>query len=505
MKRNTVWIAALLVAVPLLVYWPTVFHEYGFRDDYAHPREVRERPGWLLELTTSSGRPIYGIVLEASVRAIEQISDLPALRLLGVLLLAVTGVLLWLYLRRTGWSDAEAATYASLVTLLPGAQVVASWAIAWPIALGLVFAVAGFALVDTGFARRGTARVARVGAGVALYFAAGLTYQTSAMFVIAPLAAALLVRRAPTLADDARWAAAHVATLFAGLVAGFVLMRGVFAAGLVPEAGRMHFEPEPWAKLVWFVSQPLPNAVTLFALRDRFVEYAGFWVVFAIMLGIVLLGLFHGAATRQQRWRWLVCVLVLPFVAHSVSLAASSQAVGYRTLLPLSGIVLALVVFALRGLIGRYRLRRATALGAFVALVAIAAGVARYQSFELMAVPQAREWQLVKSAVATLDFEEGTRIYVIRPSLGDRSTERVTADEFGSVSADAAWSAVEMVRAAVRQRFPAGVPGGARYTVTSSFYEPLFRSDFDLVIDLRVLHSMGDRTTPGGCPPIWQC
>ena len=40
-------IAAVLLILPLIVYWPTVSHEYGFRDDYAHLREVRERPGWL--------------------------------------------------------------------------------------------------------------------------------------------------------------------------------------------------------------------------------------------------------------------------------------------------------------------------------------------------------------------------------------------------------------------------------------------------------------------------
>src|SRR5262249_23820047 len=33
---------ALLLLVPIGVYWPTVFHEYGFRDDYAQLREARD-------------------------------------------------------------------------------------------------------------------------------------------------------------------------------------------------------------------------------------------------------------------------------------------------------------------------------------------------------------------------------------------------------------------------------------------------------------------------------
>jgi hypothetical protein len=503
--RAPAWIAVLLVALPVLVYWPTVFHEFGFRDDYAHLREVRERPGWLTRLTTSNGRPVYGAVLEASLRPIAQVADLPALRLVGVVFVALTGVLLWLYLRRAGWSEVEAAAYGALVTLLPGAQVIAGWAIAWPIALGLMLAVAGFALVDAGLAQQGRRRASRIVAGAALYFTAGLTYQTSALFVIGPLAATLLVRRERKLVDDVRWVVSHVATLFAALVVGVLLMRIVFAEGIVPEALRMQLEPEPLAKLSWFLRQPLPNALTLFASRDRLVEYAGFWIVFAAMLGIVLLGFFCGATTRQKRWRWLACALVLPFVAHSVSLAASSQAIGYRTLLPLSAVTLALVVFALRSVAVYARWGRAVELGAFAALVAVAAVVARYQSWELIAVPQGREWQIVKSAVEEFDFKERTRVYVIRPSLGDRSTERVYSDEFGSLSADAAWAAEEMVKAAVRQRRSVEKTAGPGYTVTTGFYEPLFQSDFDLVIDMRTLHSMGDRTTPGGCPPIWQC
>lgn len=504
MKR-TAWIAALLVALSLAVYWPTVFAEYGFRDDYAHLREVRERPGWLVQLTTSNGRPIYGAVLEASVRAVRDVADLSVLRLLGAVLVAVTGVLLWLYLRRTGWSEAEAAAYGAVAALLPGAQVVVGWAIAWPIALGLIFAVAGFALVDAGLAARGASRFSRVGVGAAAYFAAGLTYQTSAMFAVGVLAAALLVRRSSSLADDLRWAGLHVTTLFLSLVAGVALMSGVFAAGLVPEAARMHLEPERFAKLVWFVTQPVPNALTLFAVRDRLTEYAGFWIVFGLVLALVLLGFFFGARDRQTRWRWAACVLVLPFVAHAVSLAASSQAIGYRTLLPLSAIALALVVFAVRGVAAQFRRARSVELGLLLVLVAVAAVVARRQSFELIAVPQSREWGIVKAHVAEHEFGERTRIYVIRASLGDRSTERTYSDEFGSLTGDAAWAAAEMVKAAVRQRFPEGLPQGQRYSVVTSFYEPLFTGDFDLVIDMRELYSMGDRTTPPGCPPIWQC
>ena len=72
--------AAALLILPLLVYWSTIEHEYGFRDDYAHLREVRERPGWLTTLTTAHGRPVYGAVLEASLHDVVDVADLTVLR-----------------------------------------------------------------------------------------------------------------------------------------------------------------------------------------------------------------------------------------------------------------------------------------------------------------------------------------------------------------------------------------------------------------------------------------
>src|SRR5688500_4678201 len=144
--------AAALLILPLLVYWPTITHEYGFRDDYAHLREVRERPGWLLELPTANGRPVYGAVLGASLRDGYQVPELEYLRGGAALLLGFVGALLWWQLRRAGWSEAEAAALGLAATLLPGAQVVIGWAIAWPIALALVAALLGFAFVERGLA-----------------------------------------------------------------------------------------------------------------------------------------------------------------------------------------------------------------------------------------------------------------------------------------------------------------------------------------------------------------
>ena len=469
--RKWLGVAALLI-LPLVVYWPTVTHEYGFRDDYSNLREVRERPGWLMTLTSSSGRPVYGAVLEASLYTIHQVTELAKLRALAALLIGIVGVLVWWQLKRSGWSDMQAATMGAAVSLLPGMQVVVGWAIAWPIALALIAALGGFQLVERGMHNLRRTGSVSVAAGAGLYFIAGLTYQTSALFAVVPFAAALLLREETSARNDARWIIVHIGTLFAALFGGFLVMNIFFSEGVVPEMARMQIEPHPIIKLLWFLRNPLPNSLGLFALRDALATPVWFWIVVAVVVVIIVLGFVYGAKTTQQRLRWLFVALLLPFVAHSVSLAASSQAIGYRTLLPLAGLFLVLAMFGLRALVGRFRVPRMAEACALAAIVAVGAVLAQQNALTLIAQPQGNEWRLIESAANRLQLKSEARVYLIRPSVEYRSTERIYADEHGSLTSDADWAAREMFKAAMRERFPNGLPAGTDYLLTTGFGPP---------------------------------
>jgi hypothetical protein len=492
--RKWLGVAALLI-LPLVVYWSTITHEYGFRDDYSLLREVRERPGWLMTLTSSSGRPVYGAVLEASLYTIEQVSELSKLRALAALLVGVVGVLVWWQLKRSGWSDMQSAAMGAAVSLLPGMQIVVGWAISWPIALALIAALIGFQLVERGMHNMGRLGSADVVAGAALYFVAGLTYQTSALFAVVPFAAALLLREETSARNDARWIIVHIGTLFAALFGGFLVMNIFFSEGVVPEMARMRIEPHPFIKLLWFARDPLPNSLALFALRDALATPAWFWAVVAAVVVIIVLGFVYGAKTAQQRLRWLFVALLLPFVAHSVSLAASSQAIGYRTLLPLTGVFLVLAMFGVRSLATGFRVPRVAQACALAAVIAVAAVLAQHYALTLIAQPQGNEWRLIESAANRLQLKTEARVYLIRPSIEYRSTKRIYADEHGSLTSDADWAAREMFKAAMRERFPNGLPAGTDYLVTTGFGPPP-PVGYDLVVDLRELKNLGERAPP---------
>ncbi len=493
MTRRALWVGLLLLT-PFAVYWQTVFHEYGFRDDYSLLREVHEEPGKVMRLTVSNGRPIYGMALDASLRPIRDVPDLLWLRLGAVALLAGVAVVLWRQLRGAGWSDAESAAVALGIALLPGAQITVGWAIAWPIALALLFALLGFSVVESHLQRTGVIRIAALAGGGFLYFMAALTYQTNALFAVVPLAALLLVRGEHERLSHGRWVAAHLATLFASLVAAFVLMQLFFTEGVVAEATRMQLEPDPLLKLLWFVRQPLVNSLALFELRDRFDTSLWFWLVAASFGAILALGFRFGARDASHKVRWLFCLLCLPFIAHAVSLVASSQAIGYRTVFPLSGLVLVLVVFALRSVVVAGRIRPRLQQAVFATLLVVAGMSAERNAYTLIAVPQNREWELIQTAAERLRLDADTDVFIIRPGIDDRSTEQVFDDEFGSLSSDADWASREMFKAAMRERFPDKLPAGSAYSVVTGVAPPASPGAYDVVIDLRKLRQEGDRS-----------
>ncbi len=483
------WHYALLLLVPLIVYWSTVFHEYGFRDDYAHLREAREIPGRLIAFTSSYGRPLYGTLLVASVRPLGgEVEHLQWLRLASVFLLALIGIVLMRLLRRAGWPVLESGAVGLAITLLPAAQVTVGWSIAWPIALALLLSLGGFAAADVALRHTGSRRWSAWAAGVAGYVAAGLIYQPSALFFVVPLAAALLCAH-----DSARarvqWCAAHLATALGGLAAGFVAMRLVFALGWLSKSAVVAFETDPLGKLGWFVSMPVANSLSLFVLRDSFDTPAAFWIAALLVAAVITFGF----AVRRNRepidqWTALFCLAALPMVGFAVNLAAALRVPSYRTTYALAGLVVVFVVYALSSLKTAGIIGRKVQWAALGILLAFGAVAANRHAYTLIAEPQGWEWQIVHDAAFSLPITRAVDIYAIRSTIEDRATQRTFADEFGSLSSDTEWAVSEMLKCALRDRFPSGLPESFSYTLTTGL-EPPYGGRYDKIIDMRTLRA----------------
>lgn len=479
----------LLILTPLVVYWQTIFHDYGMGDGYTFQREAREEPSKLVKFTASQGRPLYGALLETSFSVAEDVSLLPWLRLSSVLLLTLLGLALWRQLYQSGWTEVEAAAIGLGIVLLPAAQVTASWATAWPQVLTLLLAVAGFSAIETELERGGLKRAVALFGGGMIYLLAGLVYQSNALFAVVPIAAVLMVRTGREPMSDMRWILIHVTTLVIGLGLGYLLVKTLFNTGVFHESARMQLETNPLTKAGWFFANPLPNALALYALRDDFNTGALiFWG--AVLATAILIGLGYRLdakrAEAQLKRKWLLCLVVLPCLAHVVSLAAAERSTAYRTLFALSGLVLVLVVFGLRALQTAGRLKPKMHYIGLGLLCLGAAILAAHNSYSLLAEPQAKEWDMVRNVVSRSDFSKATKVYLITSAIGDRTTERVFGDEFGSLSSDRPEIATDMFKAALNERFPGKLPKGGSYTVAAGREAPADQA-YDIVIDMRKL------------------
>ncbi len=479
----------ILLLTPLVVYWQTALEDFGFRDDYSQLREAREEAGKLVKFTASHGRPLYGALLETTLHATEFVSRLAVLRMTTVLLLAVLALAIWRQLYQSGWSEVEAAAVGLGIVLLPSAQLIAGWAITWPHVIALLLAVAGFAAIEAELERGGLKRFVALLGGCMIYALSALIYQSNALFATVLIAAVLLARTGREPMSDTKWLSYHLTALVAGLAIAYFLMRGMFDSGVFLASGRMELEHNPFTKLVWFFQYPLANALALYALRDDFGTGAWvFWLtaiaVVAVIAAGVRVSLREPKTNVKHKWVW--CLLLLPLLAHAVSLAAAERNIGYRTIFPLSGLVVVLVVHSLRTLAGA---ATGSMLPRYAAMALLAAGVAytaNRNAYQLVAEPQNNEWDVLRNGLVRGNFNKPTKVYAITPSVDDRSTERVYFDEFGSLSSDSDWTPKEMVKAALHERFQGKLPKGGSYTFASGREVPA-PGDYDLVIDMRRL------------------
>ena len=418
----------VLLLLPWLVYLPAVTHHYGLRDDYSLIREAHEEPGKAVWFTGSHGRPVYGTLIDFSFRQVSTVDQLVWLRIASLALMTWLGLVLWRLLCASGWEAFESAAITLLVLFLPASQITISWTVGWPWGFALIMAVGAVRLVDCSLQERGWVRAGYIAFAVLLYNLAGLMYQSDALFAVVPIAAMALV---PTRRQPAQWLrfmTVQVVVLVAALTICYILLQEMFAHKWLVESGRLQFEADILSKLIWFASVALPNAVTFFTLRDDFDFRAGyFWYAFACIVLLYAYAVYR-ESDKTRRFTWLVCLLVLPWLAHAVSLVAAERTAGYRTMFALSGLAVVLLVAALRTAclangVPEQRYRQILSV-----LVLCCAWQAYSQTNDLIGRPQEREWEMINNVVAHMPMQKNTDIYLIEPMLKDRSTTRVYRD-----------------------------------------------------------------------------
>jgi hypothetical protein len=485
--------ASLIFLTPLVAYWPAIFHYYGLRDSYSNLREAHEEPGKLIHFCASHARPIYGWLLEISLRRIDTIRQLQWIRMLSALLLGAISFASYRLLRRIGWSVGSSLLLALWLGLLPSAQVIAGWAIGWPYSVAVLMALGAFPLAETAVAG-GRLTLARAGwlvGAIGLLAASAIVYQPNALFYLVPLTAALIVRRDPRQRDRVYWMFRHVAVVTMGLSLAYGFMRACYGLGVFEASARIAFERQWGDKLLWFATEPLPNALSLFVINDNNGHDRIAYLAGALVAGGFLvagLGLEWRHRGRARGLVWLAGLLGLPLFAFAISLLAAERYATYRTIFPLTGVLLCWLIASLRLTFGR--LGPGTRRMGALLLIATALVVARRRAYALLAVPQGNEWGLVLDGARKVRLETARPgVFLIEPTPEDISTATIYHDEFGSLSANSDWVPKEMFKRAMHDLHPRVPRLDQRYRFASGPRLPEV-GHFDVVIDLRELRNL---------------
>lgn len=480
-RRRLGWGSLLLALLPCLLWARPLLLEYGYRDDYSIMREVVEEPGKIIAVCISEGRLFYGILLQTSFSLVNGVPALAVWRLFGAGLLGVVGVLLaWILIHRFRWHRAAAMAAGALFSLLPSAQLIAAWASCWPLALAGVLGLAAFALTDTGLASSGVMRRMSIFIGLTLLVMGMLTYQSNALLYVVPLAAGWITNRRPRW----RWLLVHLVFVASALVLAFVATETSFRVlGFLPSR-RFIVDVHLVSKVEWFLQHPFREALSLYVLHDVVARTEPWYSAMQAITGtLVLLAIVRRATPREAAAR-LGGFAVLLATAYAVSFVAVERWPTYRTLWPLTGVLLVAVVYEVSHWRAIVLARRPTLEYALAILLVAVVGRSTAWNVEwLLARPQAGEWARVRQSAIDFDPARREQVFLLLPYPADATAPIRHLDEFGSLSADGDWVAKEMFKQALHREHPDLPHTASRFTSQTGYALP--RSLTARVFDFR--------------------
>jgi hypothetical protein len=480
-SRRTRWlVASALFLLPLIIYSNTLFARFGFRDDYAILREVHEEPGKVIRHVGTFARPLYGIMLQVFFERVDGIDDLWKGRVASALCVGALSAFIFLALLKLRWPPWTSALLAALMTVLPAAQVMVSWAICWPHLIGGLCSIAAFLIGQRGGALRTAVTVALLVTGI-------LIYQPHVFFYFVLVAAGLVAYQDQTLRWRARCLIKHFLTMGVALAASYGIMQLLYAVDVFKRSSLVVLENEPVAKLQWFIAGPLRNALALIVLNDAEKGMTiTFIVTAAITGGIILVG--GWGKWKSGGWReglfWAVTLSALLMGAFTANLVSMQRWSTYRTIYALTGVLLVFFVLGLQTLALYLPKRREWLVPVVLGLIfLVGLPLARVQAYTLFALPQQEELALVEEGAKKLALLDRATVFIIRPTIDDTCAPQRYSDEFGTLSTDSDWVPKEMLKLLLNGQVP---DFSKRYAFICGRSLPAGRT-FPVVIDMRRL------------------
>lgn len=432
---------AFLLVAAVMAYLPTLHSIYLHGDDVFFSRWGDFSTAEVMNFNLIVGRPLAGLTYRILALA-GSVSEVNAYRMLSVTNLAITGFLIFLWLRRSNISRTPALAASAIIITLPPFQSFA--AVACYAAFGVATTLAAAALLLDAHAdnlQTLRERTAHRVLAISLLVCSLSLYQPSVLVYVALLVVPLLSSAQTRFTwREQKALLTRVATISVATVVYYLGWRAwLAAAGIPPIGGRYDARvlvSDYGARLEWFLRTPLVEALNLWNLQPSRPLAIACTAALVVAIGSVLIAREAQASPSKWRdagWRLVACILLFP-ACFAISLASADPAPAYRTYAALETLIVLILVIGLdQGLrrvreFERWKNWYHCGLGAML-IGAIAA--ANITTSDYFVMPDSVEFGHLKSrirqAVANVGIPQ--RIHVI-PAIRS-ATVAIERNEFG--------------------------------------------------------------------------
>ncbi|MGO8948185.1 MAG: hypothetical protein ACLQUY_11075 [Ktedonobacterales bacterium] len=446
------------LAVFLLMYSVCYIIPFAFYDDYENLYHA-DTLGSSVDMFTpvENGRAIQAYLFKWTFSVVHDLNELRYVRLISVIGIALCAWLTFWVLRRVGMRYWPAFCIPIVVFALPGYQVFVAWSLSAFHAYGLLLAGAALLLTERALTAPFTRRFwLLLSLASLLELASMMTYQPAAMMYLFFAAIVLFVGHVG-VAQSLKRLGVYLGVTFlaiglddASLHALPALILGQGAPD--PRTQLVHDIP---GKIVWFLKQPLRNALNLTSITPS--TRTGVLIGTFIVIGLLL----YFKGTIETRLVKLVLALSLLPISYFPSLVTVDNFAAYRYMVAMGSLLvlyLALAIIGFAGLLDYVSLSRIKAAVITVPLMlfALYAGVIAAKTVTLeFALPQYTELAYLNSQLQPVKQQHPHVIYFVLSTIKDSTAPVVLYDEFGLPSSVKSWNAAPMVYLALQETDPA--------------------------------------------------
>jgi outer membrane lipoprotein-sorting protein len=353
-RKKNLLVFLLFLFVLLLVYFPCVTGYYVHHDDYfiwAYEKEKSLSAHPTFDIVMQLGRPITNLILTAKERMVSCLSDANTVRAVSILELSILLLLLFFWLRSSSLQDRDCLVLCLLIGTLPAFQVYVSYLACCSDIYAAIFSLISIMLLRKGLSSG--RRILNILTVTALiFFLMGLfTYQPAAMFFW-PAAAVPILFCEPDKWRENRGAFRRYLTFgILAIIIYFMLYKIFYLKIIEPVrveelySGGLIAPTEILSQIIWFVKEPLINALNLWNIFPS--TPLTVLVIFVLAFGVYGdITAIHKAADPESKRRlassfyekWLLIACLLP-LSYSANLVGKTHMPFYRTTAALGALI----------------------------------------------------------------------------------------------------------------------------------------------------------------------